>query len=154
MEIINQANLSLDQKSQLLTLWNNEYPEQLAYKNLEDLEQYLENLTAQNHFLLIDEYKTLQGWSFTFNREKEKWFAIIIAEKLQGKGIGTKMLNILKENEHELNAWVTDHNLDKKLNGDAYKSPLEFYKKCDFKVIPEERLELDIISAIKIRWKR
>lgn len=154
MEIINQASLSLKQKSQLLHLWNNEYPEQLAYKNREGLEQYLENLTAQNHFLLVDEEETVLGWSFTFNREKETWFAIIISERLQGKGFGTKMLNMLKENEHKLNAWVTDHNRDKKLNGDSYKSPLEFYKKCGFNIIPEERLELDIISAIKIKWER
>jgi hypothetical protein len=31
-------------------------------------------------------------------------------------------------------------------------SPLGFYQKCDFEIIKTDRLELDKISAVKIKW--
>lgn len=62
------------------------------------------------------------------------------------------MLNKLKEDEAVLNGWVIDHDSDKKLNGNYYKSPIEFYQKNGFEIIAETRLELDIMSAVKIKW--
>lgn len=62
------------------------------------------------------------------------------------------MLNKLKDDEDTLNGWVIDHDLDKKSNGYYYKSPIGFYQKNGFKVISETRLELEIMSAVKIIW--
>lgn len=92
------------------------------------------------------------GWALKFERENEKWFAIILSEIIKGKGLGRKMLNELKKEEQVLNGWVIDHNNDKKKNGQLYVSPLKFYEKCDFEIIVNERLELDKISAVKIKW--
>ncbi|MFL9834332.1 GNAT family N-acetyltransferase [Chryseobacterium terrae] len=153
MKIATTKHLNPEQKQQILQLWNNEYPEKLAYKNLEDFENYLEKLSEVNHFLLLDDEK-IQGWAITFKRENEIWFAIILSENLHGKGWGTKVLNELKQNTEELNGWVIDHNNDKKMNGNFYKSPLRFYLKNDFEVLPEIRLELEIMSAVKIKWKK
>ncbi len=154
MRIVNQSQLSNTDKQQVLNLWNNEYPEKLAYKNTEAFQEYLNRLSEQNHYLLKDEIGNLQGWAFTFKRSDEKWFAIIISEQLQGKGIGRKILNHLKEKESELNGWVIDHHNDKKLNGNLYKSPVGFYQKNGFEIISAIRLELETIAAVKIRWKR
>lgn len=50
--------------------------------------------------------------------------------------------------------WAIDHNLDNKVNGETYKSPLEFYVKNNFEILSKEQLELDTISAVKIQWKK
>lgn len=153
MKVITTNHPNPKQKQQILQLWNNEYPEKLAYKNLEGFENYLEKLNEVNHFLLLDDEK-IQGWAITFKRESETWFAIILSGDLHGKGWGTKILNKLKQNTEELHGWVIDHNTDKKLNGNFYKSPLEFYLKNNFDILSDVRLELEIMSAVKIRWKK
>ena len=154
MKIIKQTELDQKQKIQIFELWNNEYPEKLAYKTVEEFENYLNNLIEQSHYLLLDEVGQYSGWATTFTRDNEIWFAIIISEKLHGKGIGTKILNSLKEDKHALNGWVIDHNSDKKLNGSIYKFPLDFYIKNNFNVINDTRLELEIMSAVKIKWTK
>lgn len=153
MKITTNNRLDLEQKRQILQLWNNEYPEKLAYKNLEGFENYLEKLHNVNHFLLTDNEK-IHGWVITFMRDSEIWFAIILSGNIHGEGWGTKMLNELKQNKTELNDWVIDHNNDKKINGKFYKSPLEFYLKNEFKVLSDIRLELEIMSAVKIKWTK
>lgn len=62
------------------------------------------------------------------------------------------MLNLAKTKELVLNAWVIDHDTDRKKTGEVYKSPLNFYLKQGFKKLPDQRLELDKISAVKIKW--
>lgn len=154
MKIHTQSRLDSEQKKQILALWNNEYPERIAYQSIENLENYLNKLTQQIHYLLLDEQNKIHGWATTFIRDNEKWFVIIVSEKLHGKGIGTKMLNKLKEDEAVLNGWVIDHNADKKLNGTYYKSPIGFYQKNGFEIIADTRLELEIMSAVKMKWTK
>lgn len=139
-------------KKAVVTLWNNEYPEKLAFGDLVEFDQYLDKLSNLRHFLLTNEDDLILGWAFTFERENEKWFAIILSEKIKGKGFGRKILDVLKQNETVLNGWVIDHNNDKKSNGKCYLSPLKFYEKCSFETLTTERLELDKISAVKIKW--
>ena len=154
MKIFKQTELNDKQKEQIFELWNNEYPKKIACNTIADFENYLSKLSEQNHYLLLDVNEEINGWATTFTRENEKWFAIIISERLKGKGIGTKILNELKNNENTLNGWVIDHNSDKKSNGNIYQSPLGFYIKNGFEVLSETRLELEIMSAVKIKWKK
>jgi hypothetical protein len=53
-----------------------------------------------------------------------------------------------------LNGWVIDHNNDKRKDGLIYISPLKFYEKCGFEIQSDIRLELDNISAVKIKWTK
>lgn len=154
MKITTTHQISQVQKEQILQLWNNEYPEKLTYKNIAGFESYLEKLNEVKHFLLANDDEKIQGWAITFKRENETWFAIILSENLHGKGWGTKVLNELKQNKKALNGWVIDHSNDKKRNGSFYKSPLEFYLKNGFEVLSDTRLELEIMSAVKIKWKK
>ncbi len=154
MKITTTHQLNQVQKEQILQLWNNEYPEKLTYKNMAGFESYLEKLNEVKHFLLANNDEKIQGWAVTFKRENETWFAIILSENLHGKGWGTKVLNELKQNKKVLNGWVIDHSDDKKRNGSFYKSPLEFYLKNGFEVLSDTRLELEIMSAVKIKWKK
>mgnify|MGYP005989102131 FL=1 len=154
MELIKCSSLSESEKIEIFDLWNNEYPEKLSYKSKKEFDKYLKSLSEQSHIILIDTNKKIKGWYFDFNRENEKWFAIILDSKIQGKGFGSKMLIHAKQKENELNGWVIDHNTDKKKNGEFYKSPLSFYLKNGFKKLTTNRLELDKISAVKIKWKK
>jgi GNAT superfamily N-acetyltransferase len=146
--------LSKSQKQEICDLWNNEYPEKLNYRNLADFENYLKNLSKQSHIIMVDKDQNIKGWYFDFIRENEKWFAIILDSKFQGKGLGKKMLNLVKEKESELNGWVIDHSNDKKQNGEIYESPLSFYLKNGFEILVKNRLEHEKISAVKIKWKK
>jgi GNAT superfamily N-acetyltransferase len=151
-KIIKTTVLNEQAKEQVLVLWNNEYPEKLSYKSLVEFDHYLQNLNNLKHYLLIGKIDTILGWALTFDRDNEKWFAIILSEKIQGKGLGRKMLDELKQVEPILNGWVIDHNNDTKKNGLTYVSPLKFYEKCGFEIQTDSRLELDKISAVKIKW--
>lgn len=152
LQIIQTTELNEQAKRQILDLWNTEYPEKLTYDSIAEFDNYLFNLSNLTHYLLTNREQLILGWAMKFERENEKWFAIILAEKIKGKGFGRKMLDELKQVEPILNAWVIDHNNDKKKNGHQYVSPLKFYEKCDFKILVDERLELDNISAVKIIW--
>ena len=63
---------------------------------------------------------------------------------MQKRGLGTKLLELLKEKENILNGWVIDHANYIKQNGEPYPSPLEFYIKNDFNVHSDIRLEIEI----------
>lgn len=154
MEFIELSELSKSDKVQILELWNNEYPEKLAHKSLASFEAYLENLSERSHVLVIDENNSIKGWYFDFVRDNEKWFAIILDMALQGLGVGTRLLNRAKDKEVELSGWVIDHNTYRMKNGGLYESPLNFYLKNGFEEISETRLELNNISAVKIKWRK
>ena len=149
MKIEETSALSHAQALAVLQLWNAEYPVTLQY-NSDGFAEYLEGLMKQKHYLLSDE-NGICGWAFTFSRDSEVWFAIIIDGSIHGKGYGSLLLNKLKEKEPALNGWAIDHNTAKKAGGAAYLSPLRFYLKNNF-TFTNTRLETEKLSAIKICW--
>ena len=100
----------------------------------------------------MNDKNQIQGWSFTFSRDKEKWFLIILDSKIQRNGFGNLLINKLKSLEPKLNGWVIESNNEVKKNGELYLSPLEFYLKNEFTVNSNELLDNSKISAIKIDW--
>lgn len=154
LNLTTKENLGEEVQQQLLTLWNQEYPINLRYQSLVDFQKYLQNLENVKHILLLDELEQVKAWAFTFDREKERWFAIILSEDVQGLGYGRKMMTFLQASENALNGWVTDHHHYLKMNGKPYLSPIGFYEKCGFSVLKEQRLELPQLSAVKIHWKK
>jgi len=144
--------LSQIEKEQIIGLWNREYPRNLRYEKPEQFEAYLNGLKDQNHILIVDDNENIIGWYFDFIREEERWFAAIIASEFQGKGFGTKLLNLARKRRNLLNGWVILSADYVKYNGAPYLSPLEFYKKIGFEIYNDVKLETDKISAIKIKW--
>ncbi len=152
-EIYSFTQLNEVHKRAIYTLWNNEYPEKIAFNNQQEIDEYLQNLIDPKHLFTINENGEIKGWAVIFERDYEKWFAIIIDGNYHNKGLGKKLLDRLKIYSDELNGWVIDHENDVKTNGEIYSSPLDFYLKNNFDKISETRLELDKISAVKIKWK-
>jgi hypothetical protein len=152
MIIVQKEILTLEQKEVLRELWNNEYPAKLHLKTIADFELYLSGLSNTKHYLLIDDSNKITGWAFTFLRDAEDWFAIILNHQIQGKGNGSLLINELKKNNTSLNGWVTDHDNEVKQNKELYKSPMLFYIKNGFRICSEIRIENEKLSAVKINW--
>jgi GNAT superfamily N-acetyltransferase len=153
LHIITADSLNQRQKVAVFSLWNSQYPETLAFAHVSELEAYLVILKEQKHYLLAEGEK-FYGWAFTFIREDEKWFAIILEEAYQRRGIGKAMLRRLQEDEPCLNGWVIDREGHRRMDGNIYRSPLDFYLKNQFTLQSACRLETDKISAVKISWQR
>lgn len=154
MKVIEHIVLTNEQKTAIIDLWNEEYPEQIKYTDPADFDDYLSKQSSKRHYLLIDENNDLLGWAFQFVRDGILWFAIIVSRKIKGRGYGTLLLNELKKNNTELNGWVADHNHYKKQNGAVYESPLSFYVKNGFSIRRDIRLETEKLSVIKIEWRK
>lgn len=154
MKITQISEPGLQYRRALQELWNNEYPVSLVYKTAAQFDNYLAGLKDPQHFLLMDEQDIVRGWAFTFNRDLEKWFAIILGSELHGKGIGRQLIQQLQDRETVLNGWVIDRGNHLKTNGHPYRYPLGFYVKCGFDVLPEIRLDLPHFSAVKIQWQK
>jgi len=154
MKIIEKKFLSEEEKEILRELWNNEYPVKLHLKTSGDFELYLNSISNLTHYLLFDDSNKINGWAFTFLREQENWFAIILDHQIQGKGNGSLLIDELKKNNTSLNGWVTDHENELKQNNESYKSPMPFYLKNGFIILPDIRIENEKMLAVKINWKR
>lgn len=152
MKVIRKENLSLEEKETLMHLRNNAFPVQFGHATFEEFDLYLNSLIDAKHYLLKVENE-IEGWAFTFFRDQEDWFSIMIKNQIQRKGNGTILLEELKRNSFNLNGWVIDHENDIMQNGVGYKSPLLFYIKNDFSVCENTRIENEKISAVKINWK-
>jgi GNAT superfamily N-acetyltransferase len=152
MHLIEAVELTSEQRLAIMRLWNNEYPQQICYKTLDDFDHYLHALAGKIHLLLMDDQCNIKGWGFLFERSGENWFAIIIDRPEQGNGYGRKILDLLKSKTDHMGGWVTDHNLYTTAGGAQYLSPLEFYLKNGFSLCPEIRLETDKLSAVKVVW--
>lgn len=145
--------LSPKEKKDIFLLWNDEYPATLHYKDIQELQNYLDSLKDHFHLLLIAEDGRVKGWYFDFIRDQQRWFATILGHELQRKGFGSRLLDMAKEKRPELHGWVITENC-KKSNGNFYLSPLDFYKKNKFTVRKEIQLKTKIISAVKIEWHK
>lgn len=153
-ELVHTLELSKTVRTEIVQLWNREYPIELNYNSQTEFDTYLEGLTEQTHVLVLDESNKIIGWYFDFIRENRRWFAIILDSRTHRQGIGTEILNLAKRNNAELNGWVIDIDNYKKSNGEVYESPLKFYVKNEFVVLAENRLKHDEISAVNIRWEK
>jgi len=153
MEFVETKILSAQQLEELKLLWNNEYPEKLYIDKMFHFKEYLHTKENIEHILVLNTSGELIGWFFTFIRSEENWFALILASTIQKQGLGRKLLNMAKKKHLELNGWVIDHNNETLRSGEAYMSPLQFYKNNDFEVFNYCRLGLEKISAVKVVWK-
>jgi len=146
MEIINLKKLSDHQFQQINQLWNDEYP-----LNLKDrFVLLLEGVEKYNHYLIEDDNKIV-AWAVEFNKDNETRFSIIVASTWQGKGLGSLLLNRLKRDLAEFYGWVIDHNDDIKQDGKNYQTPLHFYLKNGLEILPQQRLDTEMIKAVKVK---
>jgi RimJ/RimL family protein N-acetyltransferase len=146
MEIIKAKNISSDQFQQINQMWNDEYPIKLKDRFgilLEGVENY-------NHYL-IEQNNNVLAWAVEFEKEKEKRFSIIVKNEYKGNGFGKLLINRLKRDLGEFYGWVIDHNNDLKHNGEFYMTPIGFYLKNGFEILTQERIDSEMIRAVKVK---
>lgn len=146
--------LNAQQRLEIMELWNQEYPQRISYSHITAFDVYLTRLEDAFHVLSLDDAGKIMAWYCDFNREGERWLAMILASSEQGKGLGSTLLQLAKKRQSLLNAWVVDHNTDLKKDGTIYRSPLAFYQKNGFEIVEGVRLETPQISSLKMRWRK
>lgn len=143
--------LNEGQYKALLELWNKEYPSLIQMNNLSDLKEYIANLKDCKHELILDSDNQLVAWSCSFEREELPWFAMIIDRAQHGRGLGSQILDRLKQQHSILNGWAVDVDHLQRADGSQYPSPLEFYRKNKFR-ISKRRPEESPLSIVHIFW--
>lgn len=146
--------LSPDHKTRLRALWNREYPKQLSFETIADLDDYLNELQDAEHYFLFVDGREIAGWLFLFTRDRNRWFGLIVDTAVQGKGYGSQMMHHAMARHEELHGWVVDHNDYKKGNGLPYPPPIGFYNRLGFKTLPESRIANERMNAVHIVWKK
>ncbi|MTI89258.1 MAG: GNAT family N-acetyltransferase, partial [Balneolaceae bacterium] len=149
MKFVYKESLNKEQKSRILKLWNQEYPQKLFLSDQTALEEYLQGLNDKHHILLCDDQDVVKGWLLYFIRDGERCFAMILDASIQGQGWGSKLLDEAKKSNYELNGWVIDHNTELKANGETYHSPTIFYEKNGFRVLRKNITIKKDIKGIK-----
>ncbi|MCW5959588.1 MAG: GNAT family N-acetyltransferase [Pyrinomonadaceae bacterium] len=152
-QLINSPELSSGQKRRVVELWNAEYPASLQFGSIEKFEEYLSALGEKTHFLIVDVEEKIAAWSMIFERDSAKWFAIIVDRAAQGLGFGRRLVDEMRAREPEIFGWVISTDEYRRSDGEAYHSPIKFYKKLGFTIVQGETLEKQGISGIKIVWR-
>jgi hypothetical protein len=140
--------LTLSQENQINHLWNIEYPSKLNNRFL----LLLKDVSKYTHYIVEDENQNIIAWAMDFEKDNEIRFSIIVDSNYKGQGLGKLLIDQLKIEHAEFYGWVIDHENDLKENGQVYESPIPFYLKQGFKILPDCRLDTELIKAVKIAW--
>ena len=148
--IITTKELSINWFSQINELWNEEYPVKL--KNRFSI--LLDGVTNYNHYIIEDENYNVKAWAVDFEKETPIRFSIIVSKQHKGNGLGKTLIDKLKQEHQAIYGWVIDHNEDVKANGEKYQSPMPFYLKHGFEIMHDERIDNEMLRAVKIKWSK
>jgi GNAT superfamily N-acetyltransferase len=149
MEIIRTQKLTPHQAACINAMWNAAYPLKLKDR----FPILLDGAVSFNHYIIEDTNHNVLAWAVDFKKDNEQLrFSIIVSAGQQGKGLGGKLIDKLKQENKEFYGWVIDHNEDKKSDGTAYQSPMPFYLKHGFEILPDNRIDTEMIRAVLIKW--
>ena len=138
----------MNQAEQINKLWNEEFPQILNNR----FGMLLEGINNYFHYIIEDENQNLIAWAVVFEKDNELRFSIIVTNSHKGSGLGSMLIKKLKEEYDEFYGWVIEHNNDIKINGENYKSPLQFYINHGFDILQDVRIDNEILKAVKIKW--
>ncbi len=148
MNLLKQTNLTNKQFEKINQLWNQEYPINLTNR----FPLLLYDCKVFSHYLFENENNEVIAWAVDFEKDNETRFSIIVDSNYKGKGLGKLLINQIKDENVNFYGWVIDHNEDLKENGEVYQSPIAFYLKQGFTIVPDCRLDTEMIKAVKIAW--
>ena len=152
MKTIASLTLNSRQSNQLLQLWNTEFPAILNHADVDAFEENIASWGNVNHHLAIDG-QDIGAWLADFDRDGQRWFALIVSKRFQGHGWGTRLLQLAQQSNDELYGWVIDEPGYLKTDGSEYQSPLGFYLRLGFGIKETAILEKYGIKATKISWQ-
>ena len=148
--MITTNHLSEKHHAQINTLWNEEYPSTLVDR----FPILLNDAFMLKHFLILNKEENVLAWAVYFQKDEEIRFSILVDRKHQGLGYGKQLINALKNELPEFYGWVVDKPNFIRKDGSAYPSPLSFYLHLDFNIVPEQGIDSDMISAVKVKFSK
>lgn len=146
MKISTTPSLSASQIAQIAAIWNAEFPITLQDK----FYALLNNANAWQHFLVEDNAQVL-AWGGIFAQKADTRFSLLVAARAQGKGLGKQLIAQMRQHAGELEGWVVDQHDALKLDGSRYTSPLPFYQKLGFEVLPHQRFDTEELRSVRVR---
>lgn len=149
MKIVKTKTLTAQQTLCIDKMWNEEYPLKLKDR----FPILLDGVVNYNHYIIENDKQEIVAWAVDFEKEGQIRFSIIVTSSQKGKGLGAQLIDALKADHNEFYGWVIDHNDDVKENGEAYLTPMPFYLKHGFEILQDERIDTEMIRAVKIKWK-
>lgn len=146
MTIIQLQQLSADQITQISQHWDSEYPLSLQGK----FNVLLEKGSQWQHFVALTA-GMVAGWAGIFTEAGDTRFSIVVAQQAQSKGIGKQLIAQMRQYAGELEGWVVDQADVRKQDGSLYPSPLAFYQKLGFEVLPAQRFDTEALRSVRVR---
>jgi GNAT superfamily N-acetyltransferase len=147
--IIKTKELSTSQAEQIHRAWNEEYPVKLNNR----FGLLLSDVTSYMHYIIENDKQEIVAWGVMFEKDDERRFSILVDSNYKGQGLGKKLIDAFKKDYSIFYGWVIDHDNDVKMNGEKYVSPLSFYLKQGFTILNEQRIDTEMISAVKVEHK-
>ena len=148
--MISTTHLSKKHHAQINTLWDEEYPTTLAGR----FSVLLNDASIFKHFIILDLNQNVRAWAVYFQKDEEIRFSILVDRNHQGKGYGMQLIDAMKCELTEFSGWVIDKSHFMRKDGTAYHSPLGFYLKLGFEILHEQRIDNDMINAVKVRFSK
>lgn len=147
--IIKTIVLSQSQSMQIDRAWNEEYPIKLNNR----FGLLLNDTKSHLHYIIENEKQEVIAWGVMFEKDAERRFSILVLSKYKSQGLGKQLIDAFKKDYPVFYGWVIDHDNDVKANGEKYISPLPFYLKLGFNILSEQRIESEMIAAVKVVYK-
>jgi GNAT superfamily N-acetyltransferase len=148
--MISTIRLSDKHHAQINALWDEEYPTTLVGR----FPILFDNALLFKHFIILNEEENIMAWAVYFQKDEEIRFSILVDRNHQGKGLGKQLIDAIKSELPEFSGWVIDKPHFMRKDGTAYPSPLSFYLKLGFEILPDQRIDNDMINAVKVRFSR
>lgn len=148
--MISRIRLSDKHHAQINALWNEEYPTTLVGR----FPMLLEDTLLFKHFIILNEEENVMAWAAYFQKDEEIRFSILVGRSHQGKGYGKQLINAMKNELPKFYAWVIDKEHFIRKDGKTYTSPLSFYLNLGFEILPDQRIDNDMINAVKVRFSK
>ncbi len=139
--------LTNNQLQQINDLWDAEYQQTLNGR----FPKLLDGVDDYCHYVIEQEGR-VAAWAVHFWKDNERRFSIIVDATHQGSGMGKALMDRLKCDLTEFYGWVVDNNSHLKADGTYYRSPLQFYIKQGFEVLNDQRIDNELLNAVKVRW--
>ena len=146
--ITRNSTLSSSDLHIVLNWWNEEFPFEFE-KSQSQFDQWLKGLGSPVHYRLFDK-GVFSAWAMTFDRDDERWFSILVPHCNHGKGYGQSLIRQLQADESSLCGWVITERGLRTRDGRMYSSPMNFYKKLNFRQTQVSTVFTPEIHPVKI----
>ncbi len=136
----------------VLHLWNSSFPVEVQIDSAAALRKVIQAPNCR-HYIIRNADLKIDAWLAVFDRYDTRWFSILVSPETQGKGYGKALIRHAKTMESCLEGWVVQSNTHFRADGQAYVSPLAFYRKLDFRLNPNRFAEDGKLDVVCVKWE-